>query len=38
MPEDLYFKNENFSFYLPITTCILISIFISFLFWLVNKF
>ena len=29
LPGDILIKKENFSFYFPLTTCILISIFIS---------
>ncbi len=31
LPGDICVKRENFSFYFPITTCILISIIISFI-------
>ena len=34
LPGDIYIKKENFSFYFPLTTSILISIILSFLFWL----
>jgi hypothetical protein len=32
LPGDIYIKKENVSFYLPITTCILVSIVLTFLF------
>jgi len=32
LPGDIYIQRENFSFYFPITTCILISIIISLIF------
>lgn len=38
LPGDIYIKNDNFSFYLPITTCIIISIIISVIVWIINKF
>lgn len=37
LPGDIMIKKENFSFYFPITTCILISIILSFLFYLWNQ-
>lgn len=38
LPGDISFKKENFSFYFPITTSILISIILSLLFYLFGKF
>ncbi len=37
LPGDIYVSRKGFSFYFPITTSILISIFLSFIIWLVNK-
>ncbi len=37
LPGDLSFKRENYSFYFPVTTCIIISILLSFILWLFNK-
>jgi len=37
LPGDIRIQKENFSFYFPITTCILISIFLSVIFWLFSK-
>jgi len=37
LPGDLYFKRENFTFYFPLTTCILLSIILSLIFWLLKK-
>jgi hypothetical protein len=34
LPGDIIIKKEKFSFYFPITTSILISILLTFLFWL----
>lgn len=38
LPGDISFKKENFSFYFPITTSILISIILSLLFYLFGRF
>ncbi|MBT8348346.1 MAG: DUF2905 domain-containing protein [Sulfurovum sp.] len=38
LPGDISYKKENFSFYFPITTSIIISIILSFLFYLFSKF
>lgn len=32
LPGDINIKRENFSFYFPVTTCILISVIITFIF------
>jgi len=37
LPGDLVFKSENFTFYFPLTTCILISAVLTLLFWLFKK-
>jgi Protein of unknown function (DUF2905) len=37
LPGDIYLKRENFSFYFPLTTCIIISAISSFLFWLFRR-
>lgn len=37
LPGDIYLKRENFSFYFPLTTCIIISAIVSFLFWLFRR-
>jgi len=37
LPGDIYIHRKGFSFYFPIATCILISIIISFVIWLVSK-
>lgn len=38
LPGDIKVKRENFSFYIPITTMILMSIVISIIIWLIRKF
>lgn len=37
LPGDIYVKKENFTFYFPITTMIVISIIISIIFYLIGK-
>ncbi len=38
LPGDIYIKRDNFSFYFPITTSILISVVLSVLFYLFSRF
>ncbi len=38
LPGDIKIKKENFSFYFPITTMILLSAVLSLIIWLVRKF
>lgn len=37
LPGDLYFQGKNSSFYFPITTCILLSLALSLVLWIVRK-
>jgi len=37
LPGDISIKKDNFSFYFPITTSILLSVIISFILWLLNR-
>ncbi|MDX5435538.1 MAG: DUF2905 domain-containing protein [Halomonas sp.] len=37
LPGDITIRRENFSFYFPITTMILLSLLISGLLWLFNR-
>jgi hypothetical protein len=37
LPGDIIIKRDNFTFYFPLATSILISIIISILFWLFRK-
>lgn len=37
LPGDISIKRENFSFYFPLATCILISAIASFILWLFRK-
>lgn len=38
LPGDILIKKPNFTFYFPITTTLIISIFLSLILWLINKF
>jgi len=37
LPGDIYIKRPNFAFYFPLATCILLSIILSLIFWLLRK-
>lgn len=37
LPGDIFIKREDFSFYFPITTSILLSVIISLLLWFFHK-
>lgn len=37
LPGDIVIKRENFTFYFPLMTSILVSILLSLLFWLFRK-
>lgn len=37
LPGDIRIKREHFVFYAPITSMILLSLFLSFMFWLFSK-
>ncbi len=37
LPGDILVKRENFTFYFPITTSIIISIVLSLIFWIFRK-
>lgn len=37
LPGDIAIERDNYSFYFPITTCIIISIVLSLIFWLFGK-
>ncbi len=38
LPGDILIRRENYSFYFPITTGLLVSIVLTGLFWLIGKF
>ena len=37
LPGDLLIRRKSFTFYLPLTTCILLSLLISFILWLLSR-
>jgi len=37
LPGDILVQRDRFTFYFPITTCILISMIVSFLIWLFSR-
>jgi len=38
LPGDIAYKGSNSSFYFPVVTCILLSVVLSIVMWLVNYF
>ena len=38
LPGDIVHKGEHTTFYFPLTTCILLSVVLSLLFWLLSRF
>lgn len=38
LPGDIRIKKTHFTFYLPLVSMILLSIFLSFVFWMIRKF
>jgi hypothetical protein len=37
LPGDFVFKSENFKFYFPLTTSVIISVVLTILFWIFKK-
>ena len=37
LPGDIVIRRDNFSFYFPIVTCVLVSAVLSLILWLVNR-
>lgn len=37
LPGDIYIKRDHFTFYFPLTTCIILSAAASFIVWLLRK-
>ena len=37
LPGDIFIKKDNVRFYFPITTCVIISVILTFLFYLFRK-
>jgi len=38
LPGDIYYRDKNGTFYFPLTTCILLSVVLSAIFYLINRF
>ena len=38
LPSDIVIKKENFTFAFPIVTCIIASLILSFIMWIISKF
>ena len=38
LPGDISYRGKNTAFYFPIATCIVLSILLSFILWLINRF
>lgn len=37
LPGDIVIRRDNFSFYFPVVSCVLISLVLSLVFWLANR-
>ncbi|UWU91023.1 DUF2905 domain-containing protein [Bradyrhizobium sp. CB1015] len=37
LPGDIYVERQNFAFYLPLTTSLIISVVLSVILWLANR-
>jgi hypothetical protein len=37
LPGDIVVQRDNFTFYVPLATCILVSLLLSAMFWLLNR-
>jgi len=37
LPGDIVIQRDNFTFYFPLATCILLSALLSFVFWIFNR-
>lgn len=37
LPGDIVIERENFRFYLPITTSLIVSVVVSLILWLINR-
>ncbi len=38
LPGDIFYRGKNTTFYFPIVTCLLVSLVLSLVVWLVNRF
>lgn len=37
LPGDIVIKHDNFSFYFPVMTCIIVSVVLTIVMWLLNR-
>jgi len=37
LPGDIVIRRDNFTFYFPLATCVLVSVLLSAVFWLFNR-
>ena len=37
LPGDIHYTRDNFSFHLPLVTCLLVSVVLTLIFWLLRK-
>ncbi len=37
LPGDIYVKKDSFTFYFPLTTCIIISLILTLVFWIFRR-
>ena len=37
LPGDIVYRGKNTAFYFPLTTCILVSVILSLIFWLISR-
>jgi hypothetical protein len=38
LPGDIYYRGRNTTFYFPVVTCVVVSVVLSLVMWLINKF
>jgi len=37
LPGDIYVKKDSFTFYFPLTTCIIVSLLLTLVFWILRR-
>jgi len=37
LPGDIYVKKDSFTFYFPLTTCIIVSLLLTLIFWILRR-
>ena len=37
LPGDIYVKKDSFTFYFPLTTCIIVSLFLTLILWIFRR-